>query len=139
MIITLPWPPSVNHYWIRQRKGYRISQAGLDFRHDVWKVVFVGRIASFRSEARIGLMIKAYPPDRRARDLDNLCKAPLDALTHSGAWGDDAQIDQLTIVRCAVEKPGRLCVEAWEIGKAEDHPPTNSHHRRKVAALERKP
>ena len=57
---------------------------------------------------RLGIFIKAYPPDHRARDLDNLLKAPLDALKHAGVISDDSLIDQLFIVRCQVIKSGRL-------------------------------
>ena len=36
--------------------------------------------------------IEAWMPDKRVRDLDNLLKAPLDALTRAGFWVDDSQI-----------------------------------------------
>ncbi|EGM8635893.1 RusA family crossover junction endodeoxyribonuclease, partial [Escherichia coli] len=33
------------------------------------------------------------------RDLDNILKAPLDALTHAGLLMDDEQFDEINIVR----------------------------------------
>lgn len=58
----------------------------------------------------LSVTISAAPPDRRKRDLDNLLKAPLDALTHALLWQDDGQIDDLRIRRLEVEKPGRLTI-----------------------------
>ncbi len=49
-------------------------------------------------QLRLGAIL-VYPPDRRARDLDNLGKALLDALTKAGVYGDDSQIDHLTFAR----------------------------------------
>jgi hypothetical protein len=56
----------------------------------------------------LSVRLLAYPPDRRIRDLDNLPKGVLDALTHAGVWGDDSQIDDLRIVRGSVTPGGRM-------------------------------
>lgn len=64
---------------------------------------------------RIAVTLTCYQPDRRKRDLDNLPKSVLDALTHAGIWHDDGQIDDLRIVRAAVESPGRVVVEVREL------------------------
>ena len=45
----------------------------------------------------IAVEIEAFMPDRRKRDLDNILKALLDALTHAGVWADDSQIVDLRI------------------------------------------
>lgn len=44
------------------------------------------------------------PPDRRKRDLDNLLKSLLDGLEGAGVFKDDAQIDDLQIVRRPSDK-----------------------------------
>jgi crossover junction endodeoxyribonuclease RusA len=54
-------------------------------------------------------------PDRYRRDLDNVCKAMLDALGHAGVYQDDSQIDRLEIVRGAVRAPGAAVVMIEEI------------------------
>ena len=64
---------------------------------------------------RLKITIKAYMPDRRRRDIDNLTKALLDALAHARLYEDDEQIDDLRIVRMGVEKPGRVEVELTEL------------------------
>lgn len=54
--------------------------------------------------ARLTVALVAYPPDRRARDLDNILKAALDALQHAQAFDDDSQIDRLIVDRGEVRK-----------------------------------
>ena len=48
---------------------------------------------------RLKVEVAAFPPDRRARDLDNLLKSILDSLQHSGVFESDSQIDDLRIWR----------------------------------------
>jgi crossover junction endodeoxyribonuclease RusA len=50
----------------------------------------------------------------RRRDLDNLLKAPLDALTHAGVYVDDHLIVDLRIF-WADGKGGRIKVKVEEI------------------------
>lgn len=97
-MIQLPWPPSVNHYWVRNRNGsMRISDWGLDFRQ---LAMVACRKAKVRSlDGRLFMHVTAFPPDKRRRDLDNILKAILDAMQHAGAYKDDSQIDVLSITR----------------------------------------
>lgn len=57
----------------------------------------------------------ATMPDRRVRDLDNLPKAVLDAITAAGVWDDDGQIDFLSVKRCGIKKGGKIVVEITEL------------------------
>jgi Holliday junction resolvase RusA-like endonuclease len=50
-------------------------------------------------EARLRIDIECRMPDRRRRDVDNVPKAVLDALTHAGFWSDDSQIDDMRVWR----------------------------------------
>ena len=92
---TLPFPPSVNTYWRMFQNRMIISAKGRDYRKAVEllvaKEVVIIRHKPFRVE------IEAFRPDRRKRDLDNLLKAPLDAMTHCRVWDDDSQIQELSI------------------------------------------
>lgn len=113
--LELDWPPSVNSYW-RHVPGKRgetrvlISAAGRKYRHAVAEAVLLTKGRKHHGDARIQLHITATPPDRVRRDLDNLLKAPLDALEHAGVYDNDGQIDDLRITRTAPSKPGRLVV-----------------------------
>ena len=53
----------------------------------------------YDENVRLSVLINAYPPDRRKRDLDNILKSLLDALQHARVYPDDSQIDRLTIIR----------------------------------------
>ncbi|EPM5114232.1 RusA family crossover junction endodeoxyribonuclease, partial [Shigella flexneri] len=53
--------------------------------------------------------------DKRRRDLDNILKAPLDALTHAGVLMDDEQFDEINIVRGQPVSGGRLGVKIYPI------------------------
>ncbi|WAE51189.1 RusA family crossover junction endodeoxyribonuclease [Stutzerimonas frequens] len=105
--ITLPFPPSTNTYYRRVGAKTLISAKGRDYCAAVIKACAEARIS--RQDGRLAVVIKACPPDRRRRDLDNMLKGLLDALTHGGAWEDDSQIDHLTIKRGPIKALG--CVE----------------------------
>ncbi|OVC85618.1 RusA family crossover junction endodeoxyribonuclease, partial [Escherichia coli] len=64
---------------------------------------------------RLAIKIIAEPPDKRRRDLDNILKAPLDALTHAGVLMDDEQFDEINIVRGQPVSGGRLGVKIYKI------------------------
>jgi len=116
VILTLPWPPSVNHYWRMWRNRMVISKEGREFRRRVERLCaapagVVGNNNGNKKPPRIALCMDAFPPDRRRRDLDNLQKASLDSLAHAGVYEDDSQIDLLIVRRCEPNKPGMLSVE----------------------------
>ena len=95
--LILPYPPTINHYWLRNKDGgIRISAKGVNFReHCQWQAK-----AQKADKALTGPLvvdIVAHMPDKRRRDLDNVLKALLDGLTHSGVWGDDSQVVDLRI------------------------------------------
>jgi crossover junction endodeoxyribonuclease RusA len=106
--IRLPYPPSVNNYWASRvvaRPGRKpfvhtfLGGAGKRFRVDVRAAVLERFGHLVRTRARVAVRLEVHPPDRRLRDLDNVLKAVLDALTHAGVWADDGQIDRLEVVR----------------------------------------
>lgn len=101
MVITLPWPPSVNRYWRRAGNHTHISNEGRAWRTDA--AVSMLRAQRF-GESRVSVSIEAYPPDKRRRDLDNVLKAVLDALQTGQIFNDDAQVDDLRIIRREVRQ-----------------------------------
>lgn len=111
---VLPYPPTVNTYWRRHGNTYFISEAGKRYCRDVALVVSQQRLKLNLSE-KLAIRIIVEPPDKRRRDLDNLLKAPLDALTHAGLLIDDEQFDEINIVRGLPVCGGRLGVKIYEI------------------------
>ncbi len=102
----------MNHYWASNGKRRFITQRGVDYRRDVSSIAMAQFGEKFEPlKGRLTVKIEVYPPDLRTRDLDNLCKAPLDALAHAGIYVDDSQIDVLVLVRCRSSKnPMLVCL-----------------------------
>ena len=114
-MIVLPFPPSANRYWRHPTKGaldgrHLISADGRVFRDQVMRNAQAEHWPSFNPDQRLRVRILAFMPDKRRRDLDNLLKSAMDALTHAGVWADDSQIDSLLIER-APTLGGMLKVE----------------------------
>ena len=102
--LTLPYPPSVNHYWMTKGKARFICAAGKLFREQVAWIVRGKRLQSITG--RLSVEVELSPPDNRKRDLDNALKALLDGLEHAGVYADDSHIDYLVISRQPVVKGG---------------------------------
>ncbi|EJW0474907.1 RusA family crossover junction endodeoxyribonuclease, partial [Escherichia coli] len=101
-------------YWRRRGSTYFVSKAGERYRRDVALIVRQQRL-KLNLSGRLAIKIIAEPPDKRRRDLDNILKAPLDALTHAGLLIDDEQFDEINIVRGLPVPGGRLGVKIYEI------------------------
>jgi crossover junction endodeoxyribonuclease RusA len=113
---TLPWPPSVNRYYRAVNGRNILSAEGRRY-----KTVAVAELLKQRAHwfenhfgnvSRIKITFRVTPPDRRKRDLSNLLKAIEDVMTHAGVWGDDSQIDHLTIIRLPPASDGIGSVHA---------------------------
>lgn len=113
--IELPWPPSVNHVWRRVGSKTILSADGRKYRETVGQHCLIRKIAGARISGRLSVKILVNPPDRRRRDIDNLTKVPLDALTHAGVWDDDSQIDELYIRRNAITAGGRITIQIQQL------------------------
>jgi crossover junction endodeoxyribonuclease RusA len=75
--------------------------------NDVYYLLKQQKINPILAE-RLRLELYVYPPDLKRRDLDNLCKAVLDALQHAGVYPDDFRICQLYVERCSVRSFGEI-------------------------------
>jgi crossover junction endodeoxyribonuclease RusA len=104
----LPWPPTINTYYRVFRNRIIISKAGREYR----KLVLLQRAKnpSPKILSKVAVEIEAFRPDNRKRDLDNLLKPSIDALTHAETWEDDSQIVDLRIY-WAEQKGGVLKVK----------------------------
>lgn len=100
-LVILPWPPSVNRYWRTFRGRMLISADGRSYRQEAVIAAMPGQRFG---AAKVRVSIDAWLPDNRRRDVDNLLKAPLDALCHAGIYDDDSQIVELSIRRAGLDK-----------------------------------
>ncbi|OVC97657.1 endodeoxyribonuclease, partial [Escherichia coli] len=62
-----------------------------------------------------GIKIIGEPPDKRRRHLDNILKAPLEALTKAELLIDDEQFDEINIVRGQLVPGERLGIKITEL------------------------
>lgn len=107
MTLELPYPPTVNHYLTRTRRGYTLTARARAYRAEVCALAKAQKVTNFGPH-RLEVVLHIHPPDRRKRDLDNLAKSVLDALQHAGVFEDDSQIDRLTLLRCPPLPGGRV-------------------------------
>ena len=118
MTLTLPWPPSVNHYWIRTRRGMTRSKRAKAYLHEAGVALICQGHSAIASGVRRGpryaerrrVRVVAHPPDRRRRDLDNLGKAGCDTLEHFHLCRNDSQIDDWHVIRGERLDGGKLVV-----------------------------
>lgn len=113
--LVLPWPPTVNTYWRNVAGRTLISKGGRLYRKMVAMQLSYSPYRADILTGRLAVNITAHPPDKRRRDLDNLPKGLLDALTHARVWEDDSQIDDLRIVRGEVRQDGEIRITIQEV------------------------
>ena len=107
MTLHLPWPPSVNSYYRRVGNRTLVSRAGRAYKTTVAAACLEQHAKHYQGH-RLSVTATAYPPDKRARDLDNLWKCLLDSLEAAGVIDNDAHIDHLAITRANPTKPGHV-------------------------------
>jgi len=109
-MILLPWPPTMNHYYFVARGRKVLSERGRKYKKDChW--IMAGQSVPRFSSGKFDLVIFAHPPDLRRRDLDNLLKPLLDALTEYSAITDDSDVDDIHIIRLEPLKGGSIEID----------------------------
>ena len=112
--LTLPIPPTINHYYGQRSRGGRyIKPAGIAFRAAVAEIVAAAQVEPLLG--RVSLFAAIHPADRRRQDIDNRAKSLQDALTAAGVWLDDEQIDELHLVRRGVVRGGLVRIVITEL------------------------
>ena len=111
--LTLPLPPSINHYFARNGNRTYLPAKVKQYREQVAEIVAA---AGHRTlSGRLTLFVAVHPATKAKTDLDNRAKGLQDALTLAGVWLDDEQIDELHMVRREVVKGGLVKVVITEI------------------------
>ena len=117
--IEMPFPPSLNAYYRNTSRGVLISSQGRAYRARVQAHLLSQRLNSqgvtLPFTVPVGITIMVFAVDHRRRDLDNLLKATLDALTHNKIWHDDSLVDYLEIERRHKTDEPKLLVRVWAI------------------------
>lgn len=125
-LLELPFPPSLNVYYQNRKArvargasagkvytGKMISPEGIAFRGEAVRAVREGHRSPPRFSGRLEIFVVAVPPELAAdkrtetgtrknnnrRDLDNLWKCLLDALTKAEVFADDSLLDLVQMMR----------------------------------------
>ena len=111
--LTLPYPPSVNNYYLASGHRRYISKRGMVFKAAVAQACkdlqgFGGR--------PVELSIALHPRDQRLMDIDNCGKALCDSL-QGYLYDNDQQVWKLTIERAEKIKGGGCVVTVKEYSK----------------------
>lgn len=122
LILSLPLPPSVNHYWGSLGNRRFVSKAGKEFKLKVQEYVLEYRVPKLGT-ARLQMTVTLYPRDKRKQDIDNRIKALWDALADAGVFDDDEQIDVLIVERGPIKKGGGCLVYIENLDKIDENSP----------------
>jgi crossover junction endodeoxyribonuclease RusA len=124
LVLNLPLPPSVNHYWGTHGHRRYVSKAGVLFKEQVSDYVAEYRVPKLGA-ARLEMKVVLYPKDRRKQDIDNRIKALWDALADAGVFDNDEQIDVLMVERGEIKKGGGCLVYIEILDKIQANAPIN--------------
>ncbi len=127
--ITLPYPPTVNHYYkFAVLKGHNkhskgavkvvIGAEGTKYREMVARAIADCGLPKI--QGAIALRMYVYTPDKCRRDIDNVCKALYDACTEAGLWKDDSYIVFSQNFKYAdPEKQGKVVLKIQQVDAEE--------------------
>ena len=108
IILYLPYPPSVNNYWITSGNRKFLSKRGREFKEQVAAYVIEKNVPKL-GEMAVQIDIILRPRNKRLMNIDNSCKAILDSIQDAGIIDDDSQVWKLTVER-GITHTGGSCV-----------------------------
>jgi Holliday junction resolvase RusA-like endonuclease len=94
-VLELPWPPITGNRSVKHTKhGHYKCPKAVAYRAAVARSLSGQGVGSLMGQKPlVGPLIASWvlaPPDKRARDMDNVRKEIADALTLAGFWADDS-------------------------------------------------
>lgn len=123
--LTLPWPPSVNHYkkvgrivktktgkLYQQRKNTCHTDKFYFDTYILHKQSMPQEWLKFANSDTISfdLGVYLYPPNSSRYDIDNNLKVLLDGLVRAKVIKDDSQICRLYVEKCNIIEHGKVIV-----------------------------
>jgi crossover junction endodeoxyribonuclease RusA len=113
--LNLPYPPSINNYWIASGHRRFISQRGRDFKNDVAAYCKEWRVPNYGDQP-VWVEIILRPRSKKLMDIDNCVKPILDSLIGI-VYTDDVSVQQIIVKRGLPIKNGGCTVM---VGLMED-------------------
>lgn len=93
--LALPFPPAVNNLYANGARGRFKSERYENWLGEAWWSLEAQKPNKISGEFIASLTFGK--PDNRKRDLDGLCKAPLDLLVKYGVIEDDSLAQKITL------------------------------------------
>ena len=116
---VLPYPPTVNHYHqpVRQGRGVRIIKGAKarEYQDDAVAAIVSAGLDAEGIDGPVRITITLNPPTLARYDVDGRPKGILDAITASGFWLDDSQVQSMTVEKGEKVKGGSAVVKVWII------------------------
>jgi Holliday junction resolvase RusA-like endonuclease len=101
-VVTIPGPPQPKERArMGTRRGRRVwytPERTVAYEDAVRENVQIAVPPSWPTNAVYAVELAAYFPDKRARDIDNVCKSCLDAC-NKVLWRDDSQVHRVVLER----------------------------------------
>jgi crossover junction endodeoxyribonuclease RusA len=112
---TLPWPPSINNYYGRNKKKVYLKPSVRKYFETAIFEMFIQTGKPDKFYGKLKVLRDIYPPDKRRRDEDNIVKALNDVLMRANLIVDDSQIIKAANVKHKPKKPGYIKITLEEI------------------------
>jgi len=117
--LEIPFPLSVNQAYRSVRGTVLKSKAARIYQASVAEIGHAACSGAELMAGRLAIEMRVWCPDRRRRDLDNLWKLPLDALSGI-VWVDDSQFDDKRIIRAGISRDAaRAVLSIWTLADAD--------------------
>ena len=114
---TLPYPPTVNHYHqpVRQGRGVRIIKGAKAraYQVDAIAAIVAAGLDAEDVDGPVRITITLNPPTLARYDVDGRPKGILDAITASGFWLDDSQVQSMTVEKGEKVKGGNALIKVY--------------------------
>jgi len=107
--LRLPYPPSINAYWLASGHRRYISARGQAFKKAVVEHVLECKTPKL-GDMSLKVTIYLYPQSKKLMDIDNCIKPILDACQDAGIFDDDVQVQALHVYRSIPIKKGGCMV-----------------------------
>ena len=120
MIVTLAWPPSTNHLYVRTKRGVMLAPAVQAWTDQA--IIDMRQSGQRLPRSPWAITIWANPPaDKRRHDPDNICKAVLDAVRKAFDVEDSFnEVKRLLVVHTKTLDPGVVWVEVEAMERKEE-------------------
>ena len=113
--ITLPWPPTLNHYRTVINRRLYTSKKGKAYRTAATAAILTQ--GNPQITGPVSVTERFYPARNMRYDLDNFRKAPRDVLVSAGVIEDDALIVEDHGYKCDVDRTNpRVEIEIRPMG-----------------------